>query len=107
LVGPYPEARALYRERSAIARADEIDVPLIIFQGAEDRVVPPNQSQFMADSLRKRGVPVVYIEFEGEAHGFRKFETNVCVLQSELSFWGQVFGFEPADDLPPLTIENL
>ncbi|MCC6803938.1 MAG: S9 family peptidase, partial [Anaerolineae bacterium] len=79
LVGAYPAQRDLYRERSAMSKADRIDVPLIIFQGMEDRVVPPNQSQFVADALRRRGVPVVYVEFEGEGHGFRKFENLVCV----------------------------
>ena len=107
LIGPYPECRDLYQERSPINRATEINVPLIIFQGKDDKVVPPNQSQFVADALRKQGVPVAYIEFDGEAHGFRCFETNVRTHQAELAFFSQVFGFLPADELPALTIENL
>ena len=101
LIGPYPEQTALYRERSPIHRAGEINVPLLIFQGLDDKVVPPNQSRFVADALRARGVPVAHVEFEGEAHGFRFFETNVRVHQTELAFFGQVFGFDPADELPP------
>lgn len=106
LVGAYPEQRDLYHERSAISKADRIDAPLIIFQGLEDRVVPPNQSRFVADALRRRDVPVVYIEFEGEGHGFRKFENLVRVLESELAFFGRMFSFQPADALPELEIEN-
>ncbi len=82
-------------------------MPLLIFQGLDDKVVPPNQSRFVAEALRARGVPVAHIEFEGEAHGFRRFETNVRVHQTELAFFGQVFGFEPADDLPLLLVDNL
>ncbi len=107
LIGPYPEQTALYRERSPIHRAGEINVPLLIFQGLDDKVVPPNQSRFVADALRARGVPVAHIEFEGEAHGFRSFATNVRVHQTELAFFGQVFGFDPADELPPVHIDNL
>ena len=107
LIGPYPEQRALYRERSPLHRASEINVPLLIFQGLDDKVVPPNQSRFVADAVRVRGVPVAHIEFEGEAHGFRRFQTNVRTHQTELAFFGQVFGFEPADELPPLRIDNL
>ena len=106
LIGPYPEARALYRERSPVHRAHGINAPLLIFQGLDDKVVPPNQSRFVADALRERGVPVAHIEFEGEAHGFRRSETNVRTHQAELAFFGQVFGFKPADDLPPLHIDN-
>ena len=107
LIGPYPEERARYRARSPIHRANEISVPLLIFQGLDDKVVPPNQSKFVADALRARNVPVSHIEFEGEAHGFRRSETNVRTHETELAFFGQVFGFEPADDLPPLHIDNL
>ena len=107
LIGPYPEERARYRARSPIHRANEISVPMLIFQGLYDKVVPPNQSKFVAEALRARNVPVSHIEFEGEAHGFRRSETNVRTHETELAFFGQVFGFEPADDLPPLHIDNL
>ena len=106
LVGPYPECRELYHERSAMSKVDQMNVPLIIFQGSEDKVVPPNQSQFVANALQERNVPVVYFEFEGEGHGFRKFENIVTLGQAELAFFGKIFGFEPADDLPELEITN-
>jgi dipeptidyl aminopeptidase/acylaminoacyl peptidase len=78
---------------------------LITFQGAEDKVVPPGQSRAIVAALKARGVPVAYIEFEGEQHGFRKAESIVRSLESELAFYGQVFGFKPAGDLPPVAIE--
>ena len=106
LVGPYPERKDLYHERSAMSKADKISVPLIIFQGSEDKVVPPNQSQFVADALKQHDIPVVYIEFEGEGHGFRKFENIVTLGNSELAFFGKIFDFEPADELPDLEITN-
>ena len=106
LVGPYPECRELYHERSAMSKVDQMNVPLIIFQGSEDKVVPPNQSQFVANALKERNVPVVYFEFEGEGHGFRKFENIVTLGQAELAFFGKIFGFEPADELPELEIAN-
>ena len=80
-------------------------VPL--FQGLDDKVVPPNQSEMMADAVRARGLPVAYLTFEGEQHGFRKAETIVASLEAELYFYGAIFGFAPAGQLPPITIENL
>jgi dipeptidyl aminopeptidase/acylaminoacyl peptidase len=97
LIGPYPERKDLYRERSPIHFVDRLAAPLILFQGLEDRVVPPNQSQMMADALRAKGVRVEYLAFEGEQHGFRKAETVTRCLEGELYFYGAVFGFEPAD----------
>jgi dienelactone hydrolase len=105
LIGPYPQLRDRYMARSPITRADAIRVPLILFQGMQDKVVLPNQSQFVAEALRARNVPVVYIEFEDEAHGFTRAVTNIITHQAELAFFGQVFDFEPADELPE--IENL
>jgi dipeptidyl aminopeptidase/acylaminoacyl peptidase len=104
LFGPYPETRALWRERSPIHYADQIDAPVILFQGLEDKVVPPSQSEDMVAALAARGVPHAYIAFEDEQHGFRKAETLERCLESELSFFAQVFGFEPADDLDPVDI---
>jgi dipeptidyl aminopeptidase/acylaminoacyl peptidase len=106
LVGPWPEAEAVYRERSPLHHADDIDVPLLVLQGLEDEVVPPNQSELIVDALRGNGVPVAYLAFEGEQHGFRKAETIIRATEAELSFYGQVFGFEPAGDVEPLVIEN-
>jgi dipeptidyl aminopeptidase/acylaminoacyl peptidase len=107
LIGPYPAARDVYRARSPIHFADRLSCPLILFQGLEDKVVPPNQSEMMADALRTRGLPVAYLTFEGEQHGFRKGETIVASLEAELYFYGAVFGFAPAGQLPPVGIENL
>jgi dipeptidyl aminopeptidase/acylaminoacyl peptidase len=107
LVGPYPERRDLYFERSAMSKVDQIHVPMIIFQGSEDKIVPRNQSIFVRDALLKRKVPVYYVEFEGEGHGFRRYESVVKVLESELAFWGMVFGFQPADTLSPLDVAGL
>ena len=96
LVGPYPEAKAVYEERSPINHVDRLDSPLIVFQGLEDEVVPPNQSEMVVDALRRKGVTVEYHPFEGEQHGFRKAETVVAVLEAELAFYGRVLGFTPA-----------
>ena len=107
LVGPYPEARRLYEERSPINSAERIDAPLIVLQGSEDAIVPPGQSSAIVDALESRGVPVAYLLFEGEQHGFRQAETIVAALESELAFFGRVLGFEPAGDLPPVKIRGL
>ena len=93
LIGPYPENEELYRSRSPLFNAEEISCPVILFQGLEDRIVPPNQSESMMKSLKERNVPVTYIEFQGEQHGFRKSETIKKALYSELKFYSQVFGF--------------
>jgi dipeptidyl aminopeptidase/acylaminoacyl peptidase len=106
LVGPWPEAADVYRERSPITHADELSAPLIIFQGLDDKVVPPSQAEVLVAALRRAGLPFAYLTFEGEAHGFRKAETIRRVMEAELSFYGQVLGFEPADDIEPVTIER-
>ena len=107
LVGPYPEARPLYEERSPINHVEGIDAPLIALQGSEDAIVPPDQSSAIVDALESRGVPVAYLLFEGEQHGFRRAETIVAALEAELAFFGRVLGFDPADDLPPVDIRGL
>ncbi len=107
LVGPYPQAKDVYRARSPIHAIDRLACPLILFQGLEDKVVPPNQSQMMADAVRAKGLPVAYLAFEGEQHGFRKAETIVRSLEAELYFYGKVFGFTPADVIAPVPIDNL
>jgi dipeptidyl aminopeptidase/acylaminoacyl peptidase len=95
LIGPWPEAEATYRERSPLFHADQIRVPLLVLQGLEDEVVPPNQSQMIVDALEANGIPVSYLTFEGEQHGFRKAETIVAATEAELAFYGEVFGFTP------------
>jgi dipeptidyl aminopeptidase/acylaminoacyl peptidase len=107
LIGPYPEAKELYRERSPIHYADRLSAPLIIFQGLEDRVVPPSQAEVMVEALRLRGLPFAYVAFEGEQHGFRKAENIIRSIEAELWFYGRVLGFEPADDIEPVPAENL
>ncbi len=107
LVGPYPERADLFRARSPVHAAHRIRVPVIFFQGLEDRVVPPNQSEMMVDALRRGGIPVAYLVFEGEQHGFRRAETIRRTLEAELYFYGRIFGFTPADPLPPVRIHNL
>jgi dipeptidyl aminopeptidase/acylaminoacyl peptidase len=106
LIGPYPEARAEYRARSPIHFVDRLACPIILFQGLEDKVVPPNQSEMMADAARANGLPVAYLAFAGEQHGFRKAETIVACLEAELYFYGAVFDFTPADELAPIQIDN-
>jgi dipeptidyl aminopeptidase/acylaminoacyl peptidase len=107
LVGPYPEAADLYRARSPIHFVDQITCPMILFQGAEDQVVPPAQSEIMVEALKAKGLPHAYLLFEGEQHGFRKAENIVRSLEAELSFYAQILGFEPGDAIEPVSIANL
>jgi len=107
LIAPYPERRDLYVARSPLHHLDGLDRPVIFFQGLDDKVVPPNQAEILFDALRARGVSTAYVPFEGEQHGFRKAE-NICrALEGELYFFSRVFGFTPADPIPPVLIENL
>lgn len=107
LVGPYPRMQALYRERSPVRHTDRLSTPLILFQGLLDKVVPPNQSQAMFDAVRAKGLPVAYVSFPNERHGFRALQSSQRALSAELYFYGRVFGFTPADDIEPVPIENL
>jgi dipeptidyl aminopeptidase/acylaminoacyl peptidase len=107
LIGPYPAARDRYRERSPIHFTDRLSCALILFQGLDDKVVPPNQSEMMADAVRRKGLPVAYITYEGEQHGFRRAENIVRSLEAELFFYGAVFGFAPADPIAAVAIDNL
>lgn len=107
LVGRWPEDKAMYVERSPIHHTDQLSCPVIFFQGLEDKVVPPNQAEAMVEALREKGIPVAYVPFEGEGHGFRQAANIRSALEGELSFYGQVFGFDPADEMDPVRIENL
>jgi dipeptidyl aminopeptidase/acylaminoacyl peptidase len=107
LVGPYPEARELYRERSPVHFADKISAGLIFFQGLEDTVVLPRQTEGMVQAVRRNGVPVSSMTFEGEGHGFRRAETTRRALEAELYFYSRIFGFELAEPIAPIPIENL
>ncbi|WP_103382652.1 S9 family peptidase [Pseudonocardia dioxanivorans] len=108
LVGRYPEDRDVYVERSPIHHVERFGKPLIVLQGSEDAIVPPNQSQLIVDALRSRHVPVAYLLFEGEQHGFRRGENIRRALDAELSFYGQVLGFDlPAEEgIEPVEIER-
>ena len=107
LIGPYPERKDLYIERSPIHFADQIAVPVIFFQGLEDKVVLPEQSEKMVDALRAKHLPVAYLAFAGEQHGFRKAENIKRALDGEFYFYSRILGFTPADAIEPVEIENL
>jgi dipeptidyl aminopeptidase/acylaminoacyl peptidase len=107
LIGPYPARRDLYVERSPIHFTERLACPMIIFQGLEDKVVPPNQAEKMVEAVRGKGLPVAYLTFAGEQHGFRKAENIKRVLEAELYFYAKVFGFELADPVEPVPIDNL
>lgn len=96
LVGPFPEAKSVYEARSPINHVDRLSAPMIVLQGDEDEIVPPNQSEMIVDALTAKGVDVEYLLFEGEQHGFRKAENIVAALEAELRFFGRILGFEPA-----------
>ena len=96
LIGTDP---VVWRERSPIHSVEQISVPVALFQGLEDKVVPPNQAAVIAEALADRGIPYVHIEFEGEGHGFRKAANVIRSLETELAFYGYVFGFTPAGDV--------
>jgi dipeptidyl aminopeptidase/acylaminoacyl peptidase len=107
LVGPYPEREDLYVERSPITHVEQLATPLIVLQGDEDKIVPPNQSEIIVDAARRKGLPVAYLLFAGEQHGFRKAANIKRALEAELYFYGQVFDFATADEIDPVDIENL
>jgi len=106
LVGPWPDANEVYEARSPIFHTDLLATPMIIFQGLEDRIVPPNQAQMMVEALRQKGVPFAYLAYEGEQHGFRQAQNITRSAEAELAFYGRVLGFTPAGELEPLEIEN-
>ena len=95
LVGTLPEDRDVYVERAPLSHVDQLSCPVLMLQGLEDKVVPPSQAELFVDALRRKGIPHAYLTFEGEQHGFRRQETVIAALEAELSFYGQVFGFEP------------
>lgn len=96
LVGPLPEADQVYIDRSPLTHADRIDVPVLLLQGEDDRVVPPSQSEAIRDALAARGIPHEYVLYPGEGHGFRRAETIIDALERELTFLGEAFGFQPS-----------
>ncbi|MDQ3107614.1 MAG: S9 family peptidase, partial [Actinomycetota bacterium] len=106
LIGPYPAARDVYVERSPIHHTERLDRPMILFQGLEDKVVPPAQAEMMAAALRAKGIPFAHLAFDGEQHGFRQSATIVRVAEAELWFYGRVLGFVPADEIEPVDMEH-
>ena len=107
MVGTYPERRDVWVERSPIHFTDRLSCPVVLFQGLEDKIVPPNQAEMMADALRAKGLPVALVLYEGEQHGFRRAENIRRSLEGELYFYSRVFGFLLADPIEPLEIENM
>lgn len=107
LTGTAPgETDAVFQARSPLFHAEQISSPVIFFQGIEDKVVPPGQSREMVEALRRQNIPVAYLEFEGEGHGFRRSETIVAALNSEYAFYARVLGLEPQEELPGVHIHN-
>ena len=107
LIGPWPERADLYEQRSPIHAVDRLACPVVFLQGLEDAVVPPDQTERMADALRRKGLPVACLMFEGEQHGFRQAANIRRAAEAELYFYGRVFGFQPAGPIEPVEIENL
>jgi len=107
LIGPYPEAKDIYQNRSPLHFAEQLSCPVIFFQGLEDEIVPVNQAEMMVKVLKENGIPVAYLTFEGEQHGFRKAENIMRTLEAELYFYSRIFGFTLADDIEEVEIINL
>jgi dipeptidyl aminopeptidase/acylaminoacyl peptidase len=107
LIGKYPEEKEIYDARSPIKFCDRLSCPVIFFQGLEDQIVPPNQAEMMVEILKTKGIPVAYLPFEGEQHGFRRAENIKRALDAEFYFYSRIFGYEPADAIEPVEIMNL
>ena len=107
LIGPYPEHRDLYLERSPIGFIDQLSCPLILFQGLDDQIVPPDQAESMFRAIRDKGLPIAYLPFTGEQHGFRQARNIQRALDAQLYFFSRVFGFGLAEPVEPVVIENL
>ena len=107
LVGPYPEFKAVYQARSPIQYIDQLSTPMILLQGLDDKIVPPNQAEMMFAAVKAKGIPVAYLPFEGEQHGFRQAKNIKRALDAELYFYSRIFGFDLADPIDPVVIVNL
>jgi dipeptidyl aminopeptidase/acylaminoacyl peptidase len=106
LVGPWPEKKDIYRQRSPLHKVDQITCPVILLQGLQDKVVPPQQTKQMYETLKRDGKITSYVSYPEEGHGFRSGETIAHSLLAELEFYSKVFGFEPADPTPGINISN-
>jgi dipeptidyl aminopeptidase/acylaminoacyl peptidase len=107
LIGPYPQMQELYRARSPVNYTHQLSCPLILFQGLEDTIVPPSQAEMMFQAVRRKGIPTALIAFAGEQHGFRQSANIKRALEAEFYFFSRVFGFEPADPVEEISIENI
>ena len=107
LVGPYPEAAELYRQRSPVHFSDQLSCPVILLQGLEDKIVPPSQAEIMIAALRAKRLPFAYVAFPTEGHGFREGANIQRSIEAELYFYSRIFGFTPAEEFAPVEIENL
>jgi dipeptidyl aminopeptidase/acylaminoacyl peptidase len=105
LIGPLPEASAVYDERSPMGHVTRLTCPILLLQGLDDPIVPPSQSEVIAADLAAHGIPYAYIAFEGESHGFRKAQTIIRSLEAELAFYGQIMGFTPPG-VSPVHLES-
>jgi dipeptidyl aminopeptidase/acylaminoacyl peptidase len=106
LVGPYPEARDRYIERSPIHHTDQLNCPIIFFQGLEDKVVPPSQAEEMVSALKNKGLPVSHVTFQNEGHGFRKAANIQKAIEAELYFYRKILGISSAEKTPAIAIAN-
>jgi dipeptidyl aminopeptidase/acylaminoacyl peptidase len=107
LIGPYPERKDLYHDRSPLNFPERISCPVLILQGADDRIVPAAQAEQIVDALWEHHLPHAYLLFPGEDHGFRGAQNIIRSFEAELSFYGQVFGFTPADPIDPIEVAFL
>ncbi|MBE7189942.1 S9 family peptidase, partial [Jatrophihabitans endophyticus] len=105
LIGPLPEARELYETRAPVNNVDGLSCPVLLLQGLDDPIVPPSQAERFRDALVEKGLPYAYRTYEGESHGFRRRETIIDAREAELSFYGQIMGFE-TPGIPAITIER-
>ncbi|CAH1277717.1 APEH [Branchiostoma lanceolatum] len=107
IVGPYPKTESTYKERSPMNHVDKLSCPIALFQGGEDKIVPPNQAEMMFEAVKNKGLPCAFVLFPDEQHGFRKAENIRKALDGEFYFLGRVFGYEPADKGGEIDIENM
>lgn len=107
MIGEYPKEKALYQERSPIHHTEKLSCPILLLQGEEDKVVPPNQAQLMVGALEKKQIPYGYLLFEGEGHGFRNAETIIAAFNAELYFYRKILGIESEENIPPIEIKHL
>lgn len=107
LIGPYPQRAGVYRDRSAVNFAEHLSCPVVLFQGLEDKIVPPSQAEQFVAVCNEKKLPYAYLAFEGEQHGFRLASTIRRVLEAELYFYSRIYKFTPADEIEPVEIANL